>query len=293
MDHEAALARLRAVPIWKGEITAKPLRGGLTNLNFVVTDGDARYVVRIGKDIPEHHVMRFNELSASRAAHAAGLSPKVYFAEGGLTVSGYIESKTLSEADVRHPGMLEKIVPLLWTCHRDVPKHLRGPALIFWVFHVIRDYAATLERLGSADCARLPEFLRISAELENAASPFEIVFGHNDLLAANLLDDGARLWLIDWDYAGFNTPLFDLGGLASNNGFDEKQERRLLELYFEAATSDELLKRFYAMKCASLLRETMWGMVSELTSALDIDYAAYTAKNLNRFRRAHEIFLQS
>jgi thiamine kinase-like enzyme len=292
MDHDAALARIRAVPIWKGDIFAEPLGGGLTNLNYVVTDGGTRFVVRLGEDIPIHHVMRFNELSASRAAHAAGLSPKIHFAADGLTVIEYIQSKTLCEADLRRPGMLERIVPLLWTCHREIPRHLRGPALIFWVFHVIRDYSATLEGLGSRHCARLPEFLRISAMLEAAASPFEIVFGHNDLLAANFLDDGARLWLIDWDYAGFNTPLFDLGGLASNNGLDENQEQRLLELYFETAVTDELLKRFYAMKCASLLRETMWAMVSELTSALDIDFAAYSAKNLDRFTRTHEIFLQ-
>ena len=53
--------------------------------------------------------------------------------------------------------------------------------------------------------------------------PVDIVFGHNDLLPANFIDDGERLWLIDFDYAGFNSPLFDLGGLASNNGLDEAQ----------------------------------------------------------------------
>ena len=109
---------------------------------------------------------------------------------------------------------------------------------------------------------------------------------HNDLLAANFIDDGRRLWLIDWDYAGFNSPLFDLGGLASNNELSPSDEKWLLETYFERPLDDDLERRYRAMKCASLLRETMWSMVSEIHSAIDFDYAAYTAGNLARFEAA-------
>jgi len=285
--------RIEALPIWSSEVAIEPLGGGLTNLNFVVTDCTKRYVARFGKDITEHHVMRFNELAASRAAHAAGLSPAVVHAEDGITVIDYVDARTFSEEDIRAPGALERIVPLIKTCHTEVPKHLRGPSLIFWVFHVIRDYAATLRDGNSAHIALLPELLAIAELLEVAAGPFDIVFGHNDLLAANIMDDGDRLWLIDWDYAGFNSPLFDLGGLASNNGLGPAQEWQMLELYFETPTTDALLQRYGAMKCASLLRETMWSMVSELTSSLDVDYAAYTAENLTRFRAVHTEYLQS
>ncbi len=113
-----------------------------------------------------------------------------------------------------------------------------------------------------------------------------VVFGHNDLLAANFIDDGERLWLIDWDYAGFNSPLFDLGGLASNNELPAHSEDALLERYFEAALTDELRHRYAAMKCASLLREAMWSMVSEHSSSVDFDFVAYTDMNLRRFEDA-------
>ena len=114
-------------------------------------------------------------------------------------------------------------------------------------------------------------------------SPVTLVYGHNDLLPANFIDDGERIWLIDWDYAGFNSPLFDLGGLASNNGLSPMQEDWLLETYFDAPVSDALRDSYSAMKCASLLRETMWSMVSEIHSSIDFDYAAYTHENLARF----------
>ena len=286
MSQSDLITRIRALPIWQGEITAQPLTGGITNVNFKVTDLSGSYVVRLGDDIPLHQVMRFNELAASRAAHAAGLSPAVVHFEGDLTVLEFIESRTLTEADVRHPDMLPRVLELVKRCHHEVPAHLRGPSLVFWVFHVIRDYAATLSENSSSHQTLVPELVDIGNRLEQQAGPYDMVFGHNDLLCGNFLDDGTRLWLIDFDYAGFNSPLFDLGGLASNNGLSPDQEDWMLESYFETPVTDDLRHRYTAMKCASLLRETMWSMVSEITSDIDFDYAAYTAENLARFRAA-------
>ena len=279
---EAARDRAITLPIWQSAVDPQPLAGGITNLNFVVKDAGKKYVVRVGDDVPVHQVMRFNELAASRAAHESGLSPAVVHAEPGALVLEFIEATTLDEATIRDDAMLERIVPLVRKCHCDIPKYYRGPALIFWVFHVLRDYAGTLERGESCHRARLPELLEAAISLEAAVGSVDIVFGHNDLLAANFLDDGTRLWLIDWDYAGFNSPLFDLGGLASNNGLNESQERWLLEAYFEAPTKDDLWRRYSAMKCASLMRETMWSMVSEIHSEIDFDYADYTEENMKR-----------
>ena len=281
-----ALTRIRGLSIWKGTPEIAPLEGGITNTNFKVLDETGAYVVRIGDDIPAHQVMRFNELAASKAAQATGISPGVVHAEKGLLVLEFIDGRTFGPDDVRDLANLRRIVTLMKCCHRDMPRHMRGPALVFWVFHVIRDYAATLKDSGSSHLAGLHGLLAAATALEAAAGPFDIVFGHNDLLAANILDDGERLWLIDWDYAGFNSPLFDLGGLASNNEFSEEQERWLLETYFWEPVTDERWRRYQAMKCASLLRETMWSMVSEIHSTLDFDYAAYTAENLARFDAA-------
>ena len=288
-----ALDRVRALPIWSGPVDPVPLEGGITNVNFRVQDGARRVVVRVGTDIPVHHVMRFNELAASRAAHAAGISPAVLYHEPGILVLDWIEGRSLSAADVAAPGMLERVLPLIARCHRDIPTHLRGPSLVFWVFHTIRDYAATLREGGSRHAAQLPDLLVQSAKLEAATGAIDLVFGHNDLLPANLMADGSRLWLIDWDYAGWNSPLFDLGGLSANCGFPYTQECWLLESYYDRTPTADLLHRYFAMKAAAALREALWSMVSELHSELDVNFAAYTEKTLAAWRAAHDHFTQS
>jgi len=95
---------------------------------------------------------------------------------------------------------------------------------------------------------------------------------------------------LDWEYAGFNSPLFDLGGLASNSELSPEQAEQVLSLYFAKSVDDQLRRRAAAMTAASLLRETMWSMVSEIHSTVDFDYAAYTAENLRRFEAAYTAF---
>jgi len=285
-----AIAKAASLPCWSAPVDPEPLGGGLTNTNFTVTDGAKKYVVRVGGDIPVHQILRFHEHAASIAASRAGISPAVFFLEPGILVLEFVEGRTLEAHDIRQPETLIRVLDLIKRCHRQMLKEFRGPALIFWVFHVIRDYAHTLRSSGSAHAGKLERFLTIAQHLEQMIGPVEIVFAHNDLLHGNFIDDGKRLWLIDWDYAGFNTPLFDLANLAGNNALEAEQERGLLEAYFEAPVSTTLWRAFCAMKCASFLRETMWSMVSEIHSDIDFDYAAYTAENLQKFEHIYGEF---
>src|SRR5580704_15495610 len=206
---DALRERISGLPIWQGPVTLQPLTGGLTNISFVATDAGGKYVVRCGDDMPAHHVFRDRERAASRAAHEAGLSPEIVHVEAGITVLRFIEGRTFSEADLRADA--PRIVALLKTCHRTVACFLRGPANMFWPFHVIRDYV----RLIDADA----KYLALADRLEAAQVPLPVVFGHHDLLPGNVMDDGARLWLIDWEYGGFGTAMFDLANLSSNGEF--------------------------------------------------------------------------
>ncbi len=271
---------------WTGPVEPVPLEGGITNTNFVVRHAGECFVVRIGEDNPRHGISRASEAASARAAHRAGVAPEIVHFEPGALVMRMVEGRTLGPEDVRDPPTLARILPVLRACHREIPEHFRGPAPMFWVFQVVRDYLASLREGESRMAPQLGRFARIALELERTVGAIEIVFGHNDLIAANFIDDGERIWLVDWEYAGFNSPLFDLGGLASNSELGESEEKWLLEHYFGAPITADLGHRYAAMKCASLLRESLWSMVQEIHSALDFDYRAYTAENLERFERA-------
>ncbi|MEM1275815.1 MAG: choline kinase family protein [Pseudomonadota bacterium] len=289
MRQQDAIDRAAALSCFQEPAEIKPLDGGITNLNLTVRDGDRQFVVRMGDDIPEHGVLRWNELALSRAAERAGISPGVVHHEPGVLVLDFIEAQTYAEADVRDPANLPRIIDLVAKAHRQLGRHLTQPVLAFWPFQVNRTYATRLDADGSAHRSILPDLMAQQDLLEAATGPVEMVIGHNDLLAANILDDGSQLWLIDWEYGGFNSPLFDLAGLAGNNGLSEAQERALLEQYF-GDPADLRWRPYQAMKCVSLLRETLWSMTSEIHSDLDFDYAAYTTENMDRFTAAFADF---
>jgi thiamine kinase-like enzyme len=279
--------RIRTLPCWAGGVSIEPLHGGISNESYLVTDGAGRHVVRFGRDFPFHHVSREREIMTARAAYAAGFAPDVQYAEPGIMVTAFIGARTYCAEDVR--ANRERIALLLRRFHTEMPRHVSGAGFMFWVFHVIRDYARTLEAGGSRMAAELPGYLALAEELEQAQTALPVIFGHNDLLPANILDDGSRLWLIDFEYAGFSTAMFDLAGAASNAGMTEQESEEFLSAYFGGQPSADLLRSHAAMQCASLLREAMWSMVSELyLAAPGVDYVAYTAENLSRLAEALE-----
>jgi thiamine kinase-like enzyme len=284
-----SLEKLHSLKIWSGPVEAEPLKGGLSNESYTVTAGDARYVVRFGRDFPMHHVSREHEAMASKAAHAAGFAPELVHSEPGVMVFRFIAARTYAAQDVR--ANVARIAAFIRNFHRTMPEHVTGAARLFWVFHVIRDYAATLRRGDSRMLASVPHFLALGREFEAVQVPLPVIYGHNDLLPANFLDDGERLWLIDYEYAGFNTAMFDLAGIASNALFGAEDDDALLDAYFGRPPDAALLQAFAAMKCASLLREAMWSMVSEIhLDAPGADYAAYTAENLERLDAALDAY---
>ena len=280
--------RIARLACWNNPVRIEPLSGGITNINYKVVDGEQAYAVRLGEDDPVHLISRRNEIASCEAAHAISVSPELVYHEPGILVVRFIEGRVFGEADVRDADNLRRIVELLQRFHHEMPLHFNQVPVMFWVFQVFRHYHNLLARGDSAHAERLPQLAQIGRELEAAVGPVEIVFGHNDLLPANFIDDGERIWLIDFDYAGFNSPLFDLSNLASNNELDEDLEQAMLERYFGLDPNRATLRSYHAMKCASLLRETLWSMVSELHSRVDMDFADYTQKNLERFEAAYD-----
>jgi thiamine kinase-like enzyme len=268
---------------WQGPVTFAPLTGGLTNISFVATYRGEKFVVRCGSDIPVHHVFRDRERAASVAGFEAGLSPEVIHVEPGIMVLRFIAGRTFVEADLA--ANIARLVPLLKDCHTKVGRHVRGAVNAFWVFQVIRDYVNLID----AD----RRYLEMADRFEQAQVPLPIAFGHHDLLAGNFIDDGKKIWLIDWEYGAFGTAMFDLANLSSNGAFGNAEDSALLDSYFDAKVGDDLHRAFLAMKAASALREALWAMVSDVhLRTQGVDYKAHARDYLARTQVAFDRFVE-
>ncbi|MEM9204693.1 MAG: phosphotransferase [Pseudomonadota bacterium] len=285
MGSESAedVARIEKLSFWTPEANIEPISGGISNLNYKVTTPSRAYVVRFADDDPVHHIERKREARIARAAHEAGLSPRVVIAENGVFALEWIEARPMSDADLNDPRQLTRIAELIRRCHQDMPQHVSGPTPGFWPPHMIRVHIAQLSKAGDAFEKRFPDDLKALSSLETIAAPHEIAFCHNDMMAGNILDDGTRLWLIDWEYAGFNAPLYDLANLISNNALGPEVERHLLNAYFSSPPTDEVMRKYTALKAMSALREALWSRVARETSPVSFDYDAYAQQFFDQF----------
>jgi thiamine kinase-like enzyme len=269
------LADISALPLWDGTPRFEPLAGGISNISYVATDRRGKYVVRLTRDFPFHNVYRDREIVVARAAHAAGFSPEIVHAAPGVMISRYLDARTLDATGVR--ADLPRIAELIARFHREMVSH---HDYRFDVFEVNRGYFRELDVHWPA---RIGEWAAINDRLRALVPALPPVFGHHDLLPANLLDDGKRLWLIDFEYAGTGDALFDLGNLSSNAQLSADQSRELLAAYYGRDPDGAIATAHRAMEAASLLREGLWSLVSKLhIHRRDIDYLSYAELNFER-----------
>jgi hypothetical protein len=179
------------------------------------------HVVRLGRDYPFHHVDRAREAMTARAAHRAGFGPEVLHTGPGVMVTAFLDTRTWGEADLRE---IPNGWRLLADFHTAMPAEVSGAAFLFWPFHVIRDYARTLSRHpftrapGRTGWTCPPGWRRHRCRFP-WSSGITICCPPISSMTA------ARLWLIDYEYAGFGTALFDLAGVATNSGMEPRRQR--------------------------------------------------------------------
>jgi thiamine kinase-like enzyme len=154
----------------------------------------------------------------------------------------------------------------------------------FSPFRVAEDYAQSARSFQVMLPDNIDWILERSNEMERAMyrEPLQPRPCHNDLLNGNFIDDGTRIRILDWEYAGMGDLFFDLGNFAVQHDFNNAQDEMLLEAYF-SSPSDSQRAHQKLMKIMSDLREAMWSLVQRGVSKLDFDYAAYGRKYFERF----------
>jgi thiamine kinase-like enzyme len=258
--------------VWPGQdVSIEPLGGGITNRNFRVEAAGQQFVLRIGgRDTELLGIDRTAEHAASRVAAELGLGPEVvaFIEPEGYLVTRYVDGE-VGKVD------LDRVGAALRRLHD-------GPALpaSFDSFRVVEAYRATAHERGIAVPSAYTRARDIADRIERRRSGTPFRPCHNDLLSANFIDDGTRLWLVDWEYAGMGDPFFDLGNFAVNNDLAEEGENALLAAYGSDDADALVLMRFM-----SDFREAMWGIVQLAISELDFDFGAYAAEHFERLAR--------
>ena len=262
-------------------VTLSALGGGLTNRNYRVGAGAETFVLRVaGRNTGLLGIERACEVACARAAAALGVGPEVidYLPEHEAILWRFVPGRALAPEDVREAAVLRRVVAALRRCHQGPPG-----AGIFSPFNTVRTYHALARDRGLAFPTGLEPALKrlagIERDLVDDAPPCPC---HNDLLAGNLIDDGEAIRIIDWEYGGMGSRWFDLGNLAANNEFEERHEQLLLEVYSGEVRPPDL-RRLRLMRLVSDMREALWGFAQAAVSTLDLDYAAYGRKHLDRF----------
>ena len=261
--------------------------GGLTNANFLLEMAGERFALRLSGAGTADYINRTAEAQAARAAAAVGVSPEVIFCDpdDGVLLCRFVENGvTMSAAGFRNGGSIRRAAAALRTVHREAAPF----ATRFEVFAMIDEYLAVLARRNAP---RLEGYDAARAKAEQvrrvlAMRPGPLAPCHCDPLAENFIDIGTTMFVVDWEYAGNNDPMWDLGDLAVEAGFDASQEAILLDAYFVGAVPPADHGRMVLYKAMADLLWTLWGVIQHVDGNKSEDFWAYAT---GRFARCQAL----
>jgi thiamine kinase-like enzyme len=264
--------------------TAEELPGGLTNRNYKVTTPDGVFVARVWSAGSELLAIdRGSEYRNSVIAADAGVgAPVIEYRPGdGVLVIGYIQGRTLTNADVALPANIARIAR---ACRR---LHSGGRfGNNFDMFDIQRRYAAVVRdrgfRVPRGYHDLMPQFQAIKQAL--AVRDEGTVPCNNDLLAGNFIDDGERIWLIDYEYSGNNDPCFELGNIAAECHLSPAALAELVTCYYGRPLRNKIA-RARLLGLAGKYGWTLWGAIQSAASPLDFDFWSWA---MERFDGAAE-----
>jgi len=257
--------------------------GGLTNKNYKVIVDDESYMLRIAGEGTGEYIDRKAEAVNAKVAIAAGVNVEVLFFEAGngLQLTRFIEGAATLDAE-RFKNM--DSVARAACAFRKI--HSCGDLFAneFNIFTMVDEYLVLLKMKG----ALIPDgYEEVQAEAEAvraalASRPAGLVPCHCDPVAENFLDTGERMYIVDWEYAGNNDPMWDLGALSVEAEFDADQDAALMESYFEGQPPADQVGRMVMYKAMSDLLWILWAVIQVVNENPAEDFRAY---GVGRFER--------
>jgi thiamine kinase-like enzyme len=265
-----AMAQIPALKDFNGKVERL---GGMTNLVFRAGD----VCLRIPGKGTEEYINRANEAVAAREAAKAGVSPEVLHADPR---TGVLASRFVAGAETMSPEKFKRRAGSPARAGAAFRKlHASGAVFPFRfeLFAMIDDY---LKVLSTKDVALPPGYHDVVCSAEAvraalAANKLPLTACHCDPLCENFLDTGERMWIVDWEYSGMNDPLWDLGDLSVEAGFDATQEEEMMRAYFGGEAKPAERGRVVIYKAMCDLLWTLWGLIQLANNNPVEDFRAY------------------
>ena len=214
-----------------------------------------------------------------------------------LAMGIFLTGRFFSADEAQSMGLVNEVLPgaqLLPRAWELARRIMQQPELNRRYARIIMQHGDTDDgAFGGNSAPVLGRLMALNDELETAIGAITPVFCHNDLVAENILDDGVRFWLIDWEYGGWNDGLYDLACLAAHLDLGAEVADALLHRYLALCgrkINQTERRRFAAWKCAALIWAALWGGVGRMFANLDFDYAAYSRERIDLLERAVAVF---
>jgi thiamine kinase-like enzyme len=268
------------VPSLAGPRTVTELPGGLTNRNFKISTDNGTFVARVASQGGELLAIdRENEYRNSVRAAAVGVGAPVieYRSSAGVLVLGFLEGKTLANADVAEPDRLARIARACRQLH--AAERFDGD---FDMFEIQRRYRAVVAERGIRIPAGYDDLMaKFDAMARAVAVRYEgTVPCNNDLLAANFIDDGEKIWLIDYEYSGNNDPCFELGNIWGECQLPDEALAALIAEYYGRPLRNKFA-RAMLLGLAGKYGWTLWGAIQAAVSPIDFDFWSWAMERFD------------
>lgn len=274
-----------------GPIT--PLTGGLTNDAFVVDWHQHPVVVRLGTSkVDALGIQRSQELFFHQMASFLNIAPQILYADAntGLLISQFIQGETLNSKTIRHHMHLEKLIDLI---HQY--QHIKKPmtssySRIAYAQQLFTSLQKAQNQSHATD-ASYQNGLDWLAKLETKVPKDDyLVMAHHDLFSSNIMFDGKRLWLIDWEYARFADRYIDLCCLIAEDGLTLQEMKMLFDTYHKQASTQDW-QRFIYTAAVVELQSSLWYTV-QLDNESFSDAHLFKQKTKHHLQRFHQLQIE-
>jgi thiamine kinase-like enzyme len=247
------------------------LPGGLTNRNFKITTSNGSFVARVASGGSELLAIdRANEHRNSVRAAAVGVGAPVveYQPAVNVLVLRFLEGRTLGNADVAEPARLARIARACRQLHGA--ERFDGE---FNMFEIQRRYRAVVAERGITIPAGYDDLMGRFDDASRALAVRDegTVPCNNDLLAANFIEDGEKVWLIDYEYSGNNDACFELGNIWGECQLPDEALAALVAEYYGRPLRNKVA-RATLLGLAGKYGWTLWGAIQAAVSPIDFDF---------------------